>query len=66
LKTTQGFDAHFEELKAFRIEREKMEQETYREKLKERALKLGIPNRLKLVEYIEDLEYQMNYTLTNE
>lgn len=59
IEHTEGFEAHFEELKAFRIEREKIAEEAHEAKLKERALKMGIPGRLDLVKYLEGLEYQI-------
>jgi len=59
IEYTEGFEAHFDELKAFRVEREKIGQETYEAKLKEKAIKLGIPDRIDLIKYFDGLEYKI-------
>jgi uncharacterized sporulation protein YeaH/YhbH (DUF444 family) len=59
LYSTEGFEAHIEELKAYqeKCEREWAEKESKR--LTEKATKLGIPDRLDLVNYLEGLEYKI-------
>lgn len=59
IEHTEGFESHFEELKEFRLERKKKIEEENLSKLKQRAIKLGIPDRLDLVKYFESLEDQI-------
>ena len=59
IEETEGFEAHKEELKAFRIVHEERCKNDYKLELQERAVKLGIPDRLDLVKYLEGLEYQI-------
>jgi 2-iminoacetate synthase ThiH len=59
IEDTEGFEAHVEELREFRIaHNEKIENE-YRAKIPQRAIKLGIPDRFDLVKYLEELEHQI-------
>lgn len=59
IEATEGFEAHREELKAFRIEWEQKNEDEYNTRLKEQALKLGIPDRVDLVKYFEGLEHKI-------
>ena len=59
IEDSEGFEAHKEELTAFRIQCEKEWEEAERKRLQDKAMKLGIPDRFDLVRYFENLEYQM-------
>jgi len=60
IEETEGYEDHYDELKTYRLQWEKI-WETEREKnLIEKAKKMGIPDNLDLVRYIEFLEYRIS------
>lgn len=61
IERTEGFEAHFEELKAYRLEVEKEKQERREKELLEKAEKLGIPGNIMLAKYIQKLEDNIDH-----
>lgn len=59
IENTEGFEAHKVELREFRISIEAEQEKSYNEKLKEKAEKLGVPDRIDLVKYLNTLEYKI-------
>jgi len=56
IEETKGFESHKDELLEYRLRLEKEWSEKGNFRLKKKATKLGIPDRLDLVKHIEDLE----------
>jgi len=61
IENTEGFEAHFNELKTYRLEVEKEWQERREKQLLEKAEKLGIPGNLTLAKYINNLEDKIDF-----
>lgn len=60
IEDTEGFEDHREELKKFSDEQHKKWESRRLERLKERAEKMGIPDNLKLANYIDNIEHSLN------
>lgn len=60
LEDTEGFEDHFEELKAYRLEMENIWEAERNADLIEKSIKMGVPNNLALVKYIENLEFEID------
>lgn len=56
IEDTEGFEDHYEELKAYRKEREAVWDKHRTEQLIQRSIKMGVPGNTELVRYIEGLE----------
>ncbi len=56
IEETEGFEAHFDELKAYREEMDRKYQEASRERLVMKAAELGVPNNLALAAHVLHLE----------
>lgn len=56
LEEAEGFEAHHDELLAFRLQQEAMNAASYKRRLEKRAAELGIPGQLELAEVIIALE----------
>ena len=65
IDATEGFEAHKEELKAFMKQKEDEWEQAEKNRLKEKAIKLGIPDRIDLIKYFEGLEYPEESFLPN-
>jgi hypothetical protein len=59
IEDTEGFEAHREELIAFRQEVESRIQQEWIRKLETKAIELGVPDNLKLAEYVINLEFRL-------
>ncbi|MDP9474927.1 MAG: hypothetical protein M3R38_04430 [Actinomycetota bacterium] len=60
IETTEGFEAHHEELLAYRLEIDREAEERRQLELEETAERLGVPGNLKLARYVELLEYTLD------
>lgn len=56
LEDTDGFEAHYDELLAFRLQDEAMRSASYKRRLEQAAARLGIPDNLTLAEVVVGLE----------
>ncbi len=59
IETTEGFEAHRDELLAFRNERERQWEEQRKARLEAKAAELGIPGNTRLAAHIERLESRL-------
>lgn len=59
LEHTEGFENHFNELKSYREEWEGIWKSKRNDELIERSKKMGIPNNLDLVKYLEGMEFKI-------
>jgi hypothetical protein len=59
IETTEGFEAHHEDLLAYRLDIDREAEERRRLELEEKADRLGVPGNLKLARYVELLEYTL-------
>jgi hypothetical protein len=59
LEETPGFEAHRQELLAWRAREEAEMECRHRERLEHKAEWMGVPGNLKLAEYIERLEHRL-------
>ncbi|NJO81638.1 MAG: hypothetical protein HC828_01960 [Blastochloris sp.] len=59
LETTEGFEAHVDTLRAYRLQDEAAWKAANEARLAARAEELGIPGNIALVQHIERLEWQI-------
>jgi hypothetical protein len=59
IETTEGFEDYHDELLAYRLEIEELWKAKRMADLKVKAEKMGIPDNLKLAEYIDYLEHHL-------
>ena len=62
IEVSTGFEAHYEELRAWRIDFEAKAEERENARLLELAEKWGIPGNLALARHLDDLEYRVRQT----
>ena len=60
IEDTEGFEEYKDELRAFRLKKEKEWEDQWRKKMQTKAKKMGIPGNLKLANYIDGLEYKIS------
>jgi hypothetical protein len=60
IEQTEGFEAHRDELKSYRKQKEIEWWQSSMQKIKDKADKLGCPDNLKLAEYVISLEERID------
>lgn len=59
IEDTDGFEAHVEELRSYRLQMERQWEEARKKRIRDRAHALGCPDNLALAEYVEKLESRL-------